>query len=157
MTDTNDWTEPGYEDDQGGNLVHDLRKQLKAKADAEKELNAKLEKVYGQMRERTINDVLTSKGVPSKVAALIPASVEPTPEGVTKWLDEYGEVFNIPKAEVQAQPATEVATETVDAIKTMQDVSASAETPRIGGPVTQDDIINAKSLDDLRALIARGG
>jgi len=157
MTDTNDWIEPGYESDQGGNLVNDLRKQLKAKADAEKEMATKLQKLEGQVRKQTIKEVLDSKGVPSKVAALIPADVESTPEGVTKWLDEYGEVFNIPKAEVQAQPATEVATETVDAIKTMQDVSASAETPRIGGPVTQDDIINAKSLDDLRALIARGG
>jgi len=156
MTDTNDWTEPGYEDDQGGNLVHDLRKQLKAKADAEKELNQKLEKAYGQLRTQTINEVLSSKGVPSKVAALIPKDVDPTPEGLTKWLEEYGEVFNIPKAEELAQPATEVATETVDAIKTMQDVSASGETPRIGGPVTQDDLTQAKSLDDLRALIARG-
>jgi hypothetical protein len=156
MTDTDNWTEPGYEDDHGGNLVNDLRKQLKAKADAEKEMATKLAKLEGQVRKQTISEVLSSKGVPSKVAALIPGDVESTPEGVSKWLEEYGEVFNIPKSEGQQTAEPVVEQGTVDAIQTMQDVTASAETPRIGGPVTQDDLMNAKSLDDLRALIARG-
>ena len=155
MTDTNDWMEPGYED-QGTELVKDLRKQLREKASSEKELAEKLAKLENQLRTETVSKVLEGRGVPAKVAALIPSNVEATADGVGKWLDEYGDVFNIPKSEVQATE-TVVDKEQVEAMKTMQEVSHNAEPAKVGGPVTEKDLMDATDLEALRALIARGG
>lgn len=83
----------------GSNLVRDLRKQLRDKGKAEKDLNAEVDKLKSQLRETNVSNVLKAKGVKPKVASLIPTDVEPTEEAIEKWLTEWGDVFNIERAE----------------------------------------------------------
>lgn len=86
----------------GSQLVKDLRKQLNA---AQKELK----QFRTEKRTSTVSDVLSKRGINPKVAALIPADVEPTQEAVTAWLDEFGDVFGVVQgekpSEVQSQDA----------------------------------------------------
>ncbi len=159
MTDTQDWNEAAYEGSEeqlGGNdLVKTLRKQLKEKSQAEKELADKYAALQGKHRETQLSSVLSSKGVPSKVAALIPGDIEPDEESVDKWLGEFGDVFNIQR-EGESNGTEPVDVETATQIQKMQDVSHGAESAGGTGRVTEADFMNATSLDDVRALIARG-
>lgn len=69
-----------------------LRKALKKieKENAElKEANAQY---ASQIRQRNVQDVLDSKGVPSKIAKFIPNDVA-TPEQVAMWLTENADIF----------------------------------------------------------------
>ena len=75
-------------------LVKDLRRQIKDLSKRAEESERTATELKGTVRKRTLEEVLTSKGVNLKVANFIPSDVEGD-EGVTKWLDEYGDVFGI--------------------------------------------------------------
>jgi len=80
-------------DDTG--LAKDLRKQLR---EARKELvqkDTEIGTLRDEKRASTVTDVLKTKGINVKVAALLPENIEPTKEAVEKWLTEWAEVFNI--------------------------------------------------------------
>lgn len=79
-------------------LVRDLRKQLREASKTIKEQNAELSTFRTKDRQSTVADILRSKGVNPKAAALIPSSVEAAEAAITEWLDEYGEVLNIAPA-----------------------------------------------------------
>ena len=93
----NDHEDDQYDDDdtQDTNLVRDLRKQLKEQTRSLTEFQEKFEKLSTESRGRSITEILTSKGVNPKVAKLLPADLDPTPEKVSEWLDEYADVFGI--------------------------------------------------------------
>ena len=77
---------------QDQNIPAGLRKALKRleKENQElKEANALRDSMF---RERTVKDVLDSKGVPSKIAKFIPSDVA-TPEQVESWLTENADIF----------------------------------------------------------------
>lgn len=94
MGEYDNYTDNENEDDagDGSQLVKDLRKQLNA---AQKELK----QFRTEKRSTTVSDVLSKRGINPKVAALIPADVEPTQEAVTAWLDEFGDVFGVAQGE----------------------------------------------------------
>lgn len=101
---TDQWT---TDDDDSGqqNSGGGLRKQLEqalAELKTLKEANGTLKE---QARRTSVSTVLKDKGYNIKVAKLIPTDVEPTAEAVQKWLDEYGDVFN-----VQQEAATDSGT-----------------------------------------------
>ena len=88
-----------YEDDyeEQDNGPAELRKALK-KAQKEREaIEAELNKLRSDMRSRSVKDVLASKGVPDKLAKLIPSDVD-TPEQIDAWLNEYSDVFGLKPA-----------------------------------------------------------
>jgi hypothetical protein len=106
-----------YDDDDdelfgGGNdpqadtpLVRQLRKQIK-KLEADKaaaeERASKTEKV---VRQRTVADVLKEKGVNPALSRFVLQDLDdPTPEAVSSWLSENGELFGI-KPNVSTDPA----------------------------------------------------
>lgn len=88
-----------YDDDNDNesNLVKDLRKQLKDANKRASDLESKVGEFSSRDRARSLAEVLTSKGVNAKVAALIPSDVDGE-EAVSKWLDEYGDVFGVKPA-----------------------------------------------------------
>lgn len=75
-------------------LVKDLRKQLRAANKKSSDLEQKLGDVGKGLRERTVKDVLTAKGVRQGIAKYVPSDI--TDEaGVTAWLEENAEDFGI--------------------------------------------------------------
>jgi hypothetical protein len=46
-------------------------------------------------------DALASRGVNSKIASFIPQDIDPTEESVSKWLEDYADVFGV---DTQAEP-----------------------------------------------------
>lgn len=79
------------DDDNGSDLVKDLRKQLdEAKAEA-KSLRKENEGLVAYKIKVTVDDVIAEKGLNPKIKALIPKDVE----DVSSWLDEYGDLFGV--------------------------------------------------------------
>ena len=86
------------------NAMRELRKAYKKLQAEKKELAESLESMQSSLRERSVKDVIASKGLPEKVAALIPKDAT-TSEEVEAWIAEYGDVFGIQvEAEQPAQP-----------------------------------------------------
>jgi hypothetical protein len=93
-----------YEDDdddfttessQSNDLVKQLRKAAKQKDKELQELRSQLKTLSKGQRERAIKDVLASRGVNSKIATFIPQDIDPTEESLSKWLDDYADVFGL--------------------------------------------------------------
>lgn len=85
-----------YEDDdfetEDSNGPANLRRALKKAEREAKAMRDELESLRSQNRQRSVKDVLETKGVNPKIAAFIPADMD-TPEKIAGWLDEYADVF----------------------------------------------------------------
>lgn len=102
--DFEDETDFGQEQANDSAGIKALRKAFR---DQKKQLNdatKALEQVTKVSRKQTIENVLKEKKVNPKVANLIGADVEATPEAIGEWLGNYADVFNI-KAEEPAPNA----------------------------------------------------
>lgn len=100
--DPDDYTQ--NENNGNPNLVKDLRSQIEK---ANKDLRDAQQTIAQQsnaIRERTVADVLSNKGVPAKVAKLIPSDIEASESAVTKWLEDYSDLFQVTKSENQDSP-----------------------------------------------------
>ena len=87
-----------FDDDETGNethLVKDLRRQLKELAKERDALKTEVTEVRGAVRQRSVEEVLTSKGVKAGLAKYILADGVEDPAGVEKWLAENGELFGV--------------------------------------------------------------
>lgn len=105
-----------YDDDDdelfGGNdpqndtpLVKQLRKQIKALEKQNNDLSAAVQKSEKVVRQRTVADVLKEKGVNPALSRFVLQDLDdPTPESVSSWLAENGELFGI-KPSVSEDPA----------------------------------------------------
>jgi hypothetical protein len=125
-----------------------LRKALK-KAERERTaLQEQLAAVKNNLRERSVRDVLETKGVNSKIAKFIPGDIE-APEQIAAWLDENADVFGF-RTEEQSQPA-ELSQEAI----TEQRINSSASTGITPG--RDEDlatrIANAQSKEELMSLM----
>lgn len=98
------WNKPddGYDDDDdfdsdpqegGKGKKNPLREHLRKLEKENKDLKEANQKFNQQLRQNSIETVLTSKGLNPKVAKLVPEAVEPTAEAVGKWLEDYSDVF----------------------------------------------------------------
>jgi len=99
-----DYEDDDFETTDGGDLVKQLRKATKAKDKELAELKAQYESLAKANRERAIKDALASRGVNSKIAAFIPQDIDPTEESVSKWLNDYADVFGVDAGSSQATP-----------------------------------------------------
>jgi hypothetical protein len=86
--DDDDYTAPEVNND----LVKQLRKANKQKEKELAELKANFENLNKAQRERAIKDVLTSRGINSKIAAFIPSDIDASEDAVSRWLDDYADV-----------------------------------------------------------------
>ncbi len=110
--------------------LKDLRKQREDAVNEAKALKAQLAALQNQVRTQTVAGVLKDKGVPAKVAKLVPADVEATEEAVVKWLEEFGDVFGAAAPAVttttgeDAPPKSGVSQEAAAQLRAIQNVEA---------------------------------
>lgn len=100
-------------------VLRKVRKAERAKDKQLKELQAELENLRKFQREVTVSKVLQEKGVNPKIAAFIPADLEPTPDALNSWLEQYGDVFGVatqPQQQANINPNDLAALRQIDAV-----------------------------------------
>jgi hypothetical protein len=148
-----------YEDDEdevtteSNDVVKQLRKANKQKEKELADLKSQFDTLNKQQRERAIKDVLEARGVNKKISAFIPQDLDPTEESLSKWLDDYGDVFGLDTTESN-QPVVDQATQ--DAYQKMNKLTGQGITPD-----STDDIyrklMNANSKEELDEVIRQSG
>lgn len=90
--DEDDTTITGNESE--NDLQKKLRKKIKADEKRMKELEEKLDTYVKKERESSVKELLEKQGVNPKAARLILKDLdEVTPESVTNWLEDNGDLF----------------------------------------------------------------
>lgn len=137
------WNDADLGNDPETNTVKALRERGDNAVQRQKELEKQLREMRGQLRATQ----LSAKGVPEKVAQLIPADVA----DVDAWLEEFKDVFaqtqsgTPDKSDDQPeQQADQVSTEDKDAL---QDIANSMGGS--GAPARTDDVLARLQSDDL--------
>jgi hypothetical protein len=150
-----------YEDDDfdtpsndGGDLVKQLRKTAKQKDKELAELKAQYESLAKANRERAIKDALASRGVNSKIAAFIPQDIDPTEESVSKWLENYADVFGVQGQSNQATP--NVDPKQAAAYQRMTNAVEQGATPEFQAEIHRK-LLNAQSREELDEIIRSSG
>jgi hypothetical protein len=142
------------QDDSPNDLVKQLRKAAKQKDKELQELRAQFEGLNKAQRERAIKDALASRGVNSKIASFIPQDIDPTEESVSKWLEDYADVFGIETGQTQATP--NVNPNDAAAYKRMTNSADSGVSPEHNGDIMQK-LMNANSREELDEVIRLSG
>ncbi len=141
-------------DDSSNDLVKQLRKAAKQKDKELQELKSQFESLNKAQRERAIKDALASRGVNSKIASFIPQDIDPTEESVSKWLEDYADVFGIEVGQTQATP--NVDPNDAAAYKRMTNSADSGVSPEHNGDIMQK-LMNANSKEELDEVIRLSG
>jgi hypothetical protein len=139
--------------DSSNDLVKQLRKASKQKDKELNELKAQFESLNKAQRERAIKDALASRGVNSKIASFIPQDIDPTEESVSKWLEDYADVFGI---EVSQTQTPNVNPADAAAYKRMTNSADSGTSPEHNGDIMQK-LMNANSKEELDDVIRLSG
>jgi hypothetical protein len=140
--------------DSSNDLVKQLRKASKQKDKELQELRSQFESLNKSQRERAIKDALASRGVNSKIASFIPQDIDPTEESVSKWLEDYADVFGIETGQTQATP--NVNPNDAAAYKRMTNSADSGVSPEHNGDIMQR-LMNANSKEELDEVIRLSG
>ena len=143
-----------FTEDSSNDLVKQLRKASKQKDKELQELRSQFESLSKGQRERAIKDALASRGVNSKIASFIPQDIDPTEESVSKWLEEYADVFGIESGQNQATPNINPAD--AAAYKRMTNSADSGASPEHNGDIMQK-LMNANSKEELDEVIRLSG
>ena len=149
-----DYEDDDFDTNDGGDLVKQLRKATKAKDKELAELKAQYESLAKANRERAIKDALASRGVNSKIASFIPQDIDPTEESVSKWLEDYSDLFGIQQAETQATP--NVDPKQAAAYQRMTNAVEQGVTPEFQAQIHQK-LVNANSREELDEIIRASG
>ena len=139
--------------DSSNDLVKQLRKASKQKDRELQELRSQFESLNSAQRERAIKDALASRGVNSKIASFIPQDIDPTEESVSKWLEDYADVFGI---EVSQTQTPNVNPADAAAYKRMTNSADSGASPEHNGDIMQK-LMNANSKEELDDVIRLSG
>jgi len=149
-----------YEDDDdfdtessSNDLVKQLRKAAKQKDKELAELRAQFDGLSKAQRERSIKDALERRGVNQKIASFIPQDIDPTEESVSKWLEDYADVFGIDLGQNQS---TKVDPADIAAYKKMTGTADAGMTPERGADV-MSRLMNANSKEELDDIIRESG
>lgn len=149
-----------YEDDDdfdtetsGNDLVKQLRKAGKQKDKELAELRSQFDGLSKAQRERTIKDALERRGVNSKIASFIPQDIDPTEESVSKWLEDYADVFGIDLGQNQT---TNVDPADIAAYKRMTGTADVGTSPERGADV-MTRLMNAGTKEELDEIIRQSG
>ena len=150
-----------YEDDDfdtpsndGGDLVKQLRKATKQKDKELAELKSQYETLAKANRDRAIKDALNSRGVNSKIASFIPQDIDPTEESVSKWLEDYSDVFGIQTQAPQAVP--NIDPRQAAAYQRMTNAVEQGMTPEYQAEVHKK-LMNAQTREELDEIIRQSG
>lgn len=146
-----EWDDDDIDTSSDSNAMKELRKAYKKLQAEKKELAEQLDSMQSSIRERSVKDVIASKGLPEKVAALIPKDAT-TSEEVEAWITEYGDVFGIQVEAEQPEQSTEVNPE-------LAALNRISETQSSGQPFTNDPdqlaslISSAQNQEELNKLL----
>jgi len=140
--------------DSSNDLVKQLRKASKQKDKELQELRAQFENLSKGQRERAIKDVLASRGVNGKIASFIPQDIDPTEESLSKWLDDYADVFGFESSQTQATPNVDPAQ--AAAYKRMTNTADSGASPEHNADIMQK-LLNTNSREELDEVIRLSG
>ena len=143
-----------YTNDSSNDLVKQLRKASKQKDKELQELRAQFDNLSKGQRERAIKDVLATRGVNSKIASFIPQDIDPTEESLSKWLDDYADVFGYESSQTQATPNVDPAQ--AAAYKRMTNTADSGASPEHNADIMQK-LLNANSREELDEVIRLSG
>lgn len=163
------WFDDDNDSNDGQQQGKGLRAQLEAALKKNRELEQKLQQSQKDLRREAVTRVIRDKGFKAKVAKLVPADVDPTDEAITKWLDEWGDVFGVdglkePEQQpAQRQTVPDPADELSNAEYAQQLAAMGATTATAQAPVKDEDLMK-RILDpntDRKALMelinAHGG
>jgi hypothetical protein len=139
--------------DSGNDLVKQLRKAAKQKDKELAELREKFDGLSKAQRERSIKDALERRGVNQKIASFIPQDIDPTEESVSKWLEDYADVFGIDLGQNQT---TNVDPADIAAYKKMTGTADAGLSPERGADV-MSRLMNANSKEELDEIIRQSG
>jgi hypothetical protein len=142
-----------FTEDTSNDLVKQLRKASKQKDKELQELRSQFETLSKGQRERAIKDALAARGVNGKIAAFIPQDIDPTEESVSKWLEDYADVFGI---EVSQNQTPNVNPNDAAAYKRMTNSADSGVSPEHNGDIMQK-LMNANSKEELDDVIRLSG
>jgi len=131
-----------------------LRKATKAKDKELAELKAQYESLAKANRERAIKDALASRGVNSKIASFIPQDIDPTEESVSKWLEDYADVFGVQSQSNQATPSVDP--KQAAAYQRMTNAIEQGATPEFQEEVYRR-LMNANTREELDEVIRQSG
>jgi hypothetical protein len=143
-----DFSEP-----ESGNAVKELRKANRAKEKALKEMQAELEQLRQDRRQRTIKEVLGARGINDKISKFIPQDIDSDEESVSRWLDENADVFGFEagnRPEANADPAD------IKNYQRMQNTVNSGLSANASGDL-MNRIMNAESPEELKKLLDTSG
>lgn len=141
------------ESNSSNDLVKQLRKAAKQKDKELAELRDKFEGLSKAQRERSIKDALERRGVNQKISAFIPQDIDPTEESVSKWLEDYADVFGIDLGQNQT---ANVDPADIAAYKKMTGTADAGLSPERGADV-MSRLMNANSKDELDEIIRQSG
>ena len=142
------------QDDSPNDLVKQLRKASKQKDKELAELRSQFESLSKGQRERAIKDALAARGVNGKIAAFIPQDIDPTEESVSKWLEDYADVFGYESNQTQATPNVNPAD--AAAYKRMTNTVETGVSPEHNDNIMQK-LMNANSREELDDVIRLSG
>lgn len=134
----------------GDDVVKKLRRAERAKDKQLKEALAELENLRKFQRESVVSKVLSEKGVNPKVAAFIPQDIEPTADGVSSWLEQYGEIFGATVQETKSESM--VSQNDLTALQQIETATSGALTPE-GAFNLESAINNATSQEEIIRLL----
>jgi hypothetical protein len=149
-----DYEDDDFETNDSNDLVKQLRKANKQKEKELAELKAELQNLSKAQRERAIKDALASRGVNGKIAAFIPQDIDPTEESVSKWLEDYADVFGFQQAEAQSKP--NVDPKQAAAYQRMTNAVEQGITPEFQADI-HNKLMNANSREELDEIIRQSG
>lgn len=139
-------------DDYRGNDVPDLRKAYNALKRQYKELQTQYSETQKAVRERSVKDVLASKGMNPKIAAFIPNDLTSDQE-IESWVEQYGDVFGAAAPTETAQEEAPVQSPDLQALGRIQSQQQA------GAPFTGDAgqvaslISSAQSPEELSKIL----
>ena len=141
-------------DNSSNDLVKQLRKANKQKEKELAELKAQFDGLSKAQRDRAIKDALASRGVNQKIASFIPQDIDPSEESVSKWLEDYADVFGIEFE--SSQPTPNVDPKQAAAYQRMTNAVEQGMTPEYQAEVHRK-LLNANSREELDEIIRQSG
>ena len=142
------------EDNSSDSLVKQLRKANKQKEKELAELKSQFENLSNAQRDRAIKDALESRGVNTKISKFIPKDIDPTEESVSKWLENYSDVFGVEVQQNQATP--NVDPRQAAAYQRMTNAVEQGMTPEYQAEIHKK-LMNATSREELDDIIRQSG
>ena len=138
------------EDNEGTDLLKDLRKQLKEQAARNKELEQELLGIRTEKRQSSMSTKLSDAGYPAEVSRFIPDDVEL--DQLDHWLEENGSLFQRSAEAAAAAEADKPQAEVVAETQRMNSMSEAA-LPLDKMQSFQDRLASAENDAEIQAII----